>query len=1138
MIPMPCSTSTYRRGLLFKGIMVPAVSLILSSAGALAQSTFGSFVGTVRDVSGAVLPSVSVQLVSLDTASTRDVKTNGEGQYSLTNIEPGKYKIVIAAPGFTSIELTDLTLLSRETRRADATLAVGQTTTVVEVQTAAAVINTDTSNISEVRTGIELNTLPLAVSSRAGGSTSPYATLTSQAGVQTDASGNISVAGAKPSLLSVTVDGISTMNVRSGIPAAELFPSFNSIQEIRISQNANAAEFGGISDITTVSRGGTNQGHGGLFDNYETAGFNSKDPFAAAKPKLVMNDFGLFYGGPVLIPYLYNGHDKTFYYLSYEGLRLPQQTNVVQSVPTLAMRNGDLSAYTAQIKNVNGVPYANNQITASDISSVSKNLLTRYYPLPNYGAAGAISNNYQQNFSTPVQSDQGDARIDQTLSSRQSFFIRYSYKQRSKITAPTSSTTAGGSALIGTFNQPEKDTSVSGTYNFIITPRIFNEFRAGMSKFITETSFNDNSSAFGSIGITGIPNLISSSIAASPNVRITGFTAAGGTGSSKSSSRTYQFIDNVTYSRGRHNYKAGFDFRRMYAYAGNVFGSSRLGRYTFNDSSAVGKTVGNPFAGFLLGVPDTVTISNVLAPNMNGFGNAYAGYLQDDFKITNNLTLNYGIRYEYHPMLRDQYENSANFLPDYTSTVAGQPVRGAIVVPGTYAIQNNVLPAFTSGVAPIPIMTAAQAGITSALVTVSRTDIAPRFGFAWRPYGTDKTVIRGGVGRFIAGALGGNVVGGWAVSGSSVSTITNAYTTGKPTVSFPAPFGNASSPAVGSLDFDYAITPHYVDPTVTQWNLTAEEDLGFSTGMRVTYSGSHGANLGLTTDLNQAPFSTGTPNTHYLSTSLNSIYDTQNLAESNYNAGTFELTHRMTKGLQFQSSYTWARNLSDEGGLAPTANASEIGGSPSDRFHPGVDYGNVIYSRRHRFMGSFVYNLPFGRNQAYFGSVNRGLDAIVGGWQMSGYFLGQSGPFLTPVTSASDPTGTGEVSKGFQTYQRPDFVTGATPYASGKGDRVLLSAAGFKDAGNNIGRQGNASVGSLLGRGTDTFSMSVMKGIAFTERFRFDMGAQVQNLFNRHNYDVPTSLDISSSNFGTITGMQKLDNAGPRAIALTGRVSF
>jgi hypothetical protein len=271
---------------------------------------------------------------------------------------------------------------------------------------------------------------------------------------------------------------------------------------------------------------------------------------------------------------------------------------------------------------------------------------------------------------------------------------------------------------------------------------------------------------------------------------------------------------------------------------------------------------------------------------------------------------------------------------------------------------------------------------------------------------------------------------------------------------------------------------------------------------------------------------------------LNSIYTVLNLASSNYNAMTLEANHRMNRGLQFQGSYTFARNLSEEGGMNPTTNASEIGGTPSDVYHIGKDYGNVIYTRRNRFMASFLYDLPFGRNKMFLGSSSYFVNALVNDWQLAGYYLQQSGPFLTPITSAVDPTGTGMISKGVQSYARPDTVAGVSPYTTGLGARNFLNSAAFVNPGANIGRQGTAGVGSVVGPGTNTFSTSLMKSVTFTEQCKLQVGAQVQNLFNHHNYDVPASLDIATSNFGQITSVQTKDNAGPRAVALTARLSF
>ena len=1124
---------------------VLAALLLLVPFVSYAQSTFGSFTGTVKDPAGNVVAGIPVTLTNTGTAAARTEMTNEAGEYTFLSVDAGNYAITVNAPGFSKADFTGLVLQARETQRVDAKLVVGSASETITVGAAAAVVNTDTSNLAETRTGVELDELPLAISSRASGSTSPFATLTSQAGVQTDDTGALSVAGAKPSLLSVTVDGISTMNVEASAPSAELFPSFASIEEIRVSQNSNSAEFGGISDITTVSKGGTNRAHGGVYDNYETAGFNAKNPFAATKPKLVMNDFGVFYSGPVGVPRLYRGTDRTFYFLSYEGLRLPQQSPVVQSVPTLAMRNGDLSAYSQQIYDASGNPFAGNQIPASMISPVSAEALKLFYPAPNYGAAGAISNNYQQNFSTPITSDQGDARIDQTINAKQSVFVRYSYKQRSVSTAPTASTLNGGSALVGSINKPEKDTSLTAAHTYVISPSLINEARFGLSKFITASSFGSTSSVLSPLGISGIPDVISPSIAAVPNFVITGFTATGGFGSSKTSSRIIQLLDNVTWTRQAHTLKTGVDYRYMNAFAGNVFGSLRLGRYRFNGSSDVGSQIGNPFAEFLLGDPDNTTVADVLDADMNGYGNAYAFYVQDDWKVTPSLTLNYGLRYEYHPTMRDHEGNSAQFLPNYSSYQGGALVQGAVAVPNQKVLDTLTLPSFASGVAPLPIITAQQAGITSALVSASKTDFAPRVGFAWRPLHNDKTVIRGGWGRFIATSLGGNVVGGWAVASSAVYVSNNSYNANKqPVLSFPAPFQTGTSSS-GTLQFDYAVNPQYKDPTMNQWNLTVEQDLGFNTGLRISYAGNHASNLALLADLNQVPFNT-IPNGEAYNNrpfqELSQILTVENLAESNYNALTIEVNHRLSRGLQFQSSYTFARDLSDEAGGNPTGFAGEIGGEPSDRFHPGVDYGNVEFTSRNRSLSSFLYQLPVGRGQQFMGNSNRLLDNLVGNWQVAGFLLFQSGPFMTPLANSSvDPTGT-DITNTVG-YARPDRVAGVSAYQRGLGARNYLNSAAFAEpvpltSGAALARQGTAGVGSVVGPGIQTISGSLFKHIRFTERVDLQLGGQVQNLFNHQNLDVPASLVLDTSNFGQISSVQTQGNAGPRGVMLTGRLSF
>ena len=221
----------------------------------------------------------------------------------------------------------------------------------MNVEASAATIETDTSSVAETKGSRELVDLPVAITTRSQGSTSAMSTLTAQPGVQTDASGNISVAGTLPTQLSMSIDGISSMGPGSSMQAggaqalSEMFPSFNAIEEIRIGETINPAEFGGVADITTISKAGSNHLHGGLFENVQNTDFDAADFFSHETNVIKMNNFGIYMGGPVVIPKLYNGRDKTFFFGSFEALRLPKSQTDVESVPTLAMRNGDLSSY-------------------------------------------------------------------------------------------------------------------------------------------------------------------------------------------------------------------------------------------------------------------------------------------------------------------------------------------------------------------------------------------------------------------------------------------------------------------------------------------------------------------------------------------------------------------------------------------------------------------------------------------------------------------------------------------------------------------------------------------------------------------------------------------------------------------------
>src|SRR5580693_5551080 len=738
------STNSLREGrsIRFGFIMGSVVCALLLSAVTYAQSTFGTVLGTVKDPSGSLIPKAKIQLINTGTNGTREIESNSNGSFQFNNIDVGTYQLTVEAPGFQKTEYQPFELLSRETKHIDLDLKVATQATTVTVE-AVATIQTDVSNVAETKGSLELTDLPVAIYTRAQGSTSAFSTLTAQPGVQIDNSNNIIVAGALPSQQSLTIDGISSVGPGTLGALAELFPSFNAIEEFKISETLNPAEYGGVADITTVSKSGTNSFHGGLFENVQNTDLNASDTFSHEVNPVQMNNFGAFVGGPLIIPHLYNGRNKTFFFVSGEVLRLPKSQTVVESTPTQAMRNGDLSAYLNTGLGGDGLQlagYPGNIIPQSQLNAFSQKYLDLFYPLPNYGPPGAFVNNYLATYRTPINSAQFDARVDQMITPKHMVYFRYTYKNRRLTNFPKDANGNPGSPFPGPTSLPEIYNSFAGAYNWVITLSIVNELRGVFSTIRRGYDSDLTAQAEATdLGLTNLPGPPPPGYSF-PAVTLAGFLGAYPTDTIDiiPNEATHQLLDTVTWTKAKHTMKFGGDFRYLSALFTNVFSDFRMGTYQFNGASGAVQSLlcpgscanppaAMPLASFLLGYPDQTTTATVTNPATNAYSKHYAFFWQDDWKISSSLTLNYGLRWEYHPAFQDKLNDVVNWYPNYSSTVNGQTLNGAVIVPNQAAFKN-INPQFVESLENTPVILASSVGVPQGLRYSSKRDFAPRIG--------------------------------------------------------------------------------------------------------------------------------------------------------------------------------------------------------------------------------------------------------------------------------------------------------------------------------------------------------------------------------------------------------------------------
>ena len=1132
--------------------------IYLITTGSLsAQSTFGTILGTVKDSSGSVVPNATVLITNVDENTSRTVLTNSNGDYEAVNTKAGRYRIEVSVAGFEKYKTSEVPLIARQTLRLDATLSTGQLTEEVNVTANAGVITTETQTISSSFGAQKIMNLP--ANFRAAGSTSPYILIAAMPGVQADNGNNFSIQGALPSQSQFSLDGISTTNVRGNAPLTQAFPSAESIAEIKVQGVGNAAEYGQVGDVTTISKSGTNDYHATAFWFHQNRALDAKAYGALTKPQKIANDFGVSGGGPIRFPKAvfgplggYEGKDKTFFFGTFEGFRFPRGQTVQNTVPTQAMRNGDFSAETVTVRDpLTGLAFANNRIPDNRISSIAKAFLT-LYPLPNTGSTTKLGvANYIRNSSSSLISNQYDIRIDHYLTQKQSIFGRWTWKDVN-VDSPNIL------ALPSNTNF-DKYKILVVSHNYTMTPHLLNEARFGMTLNNSGTAFPFDGRAFTKgLGFQGIgPEFPFNGI---PNVDFSGDISDmnRNRGDSISQSRTFQFNNNVTWTKGRHTMKYGFDVRWIRAVTALGF----IGADNYGNSSFNGTFSGNDFADFLLGIPIRTSYAIIQQDN-DGRTRHYHFFGQDNFRVSQKLSLEFGLRYEYHPAYTDASGNIGNF--DTSVPKSGRVVyptgKQSLLAPG-FLRTFNACPAPTANGAPCtPVVSAQEAGLPEGLRVVPKWRFLPRFGFAYRLFGDDKTVVRGGMGAY-NGTLLGNIF--FSLTGtlqSDVREFTNLSTQGRPLYQWPQLQSGGtgiSSGQLGTASFRTANDINYKDPYSVQWNLSVDRYVGFGVGVRVSYIGMKTTQLAWAPDLNQMNSSTQFAINRPLSDrpfpNWGIIFTRTAGASAYYNALQVEANRRFSNGLTFNSTYTWAKNLNDNGGPSSTGFTGETGGGrAADLYNRQAEYGNDYATRRHRSITTLVYELPFGTRRKFASGVHPAANAIIGGWQMSAIFLAQTGPFLTPTIGSNvvDSSGSGS---GLSRTQHPDQIANgnlSNPnrdlwfdvnafVCPGLTTRVAASCRiginPTRDAAP-IGRFGTAGVGILRGPGTINLSLGLNKAFYLTERVKLEAGGSFTNVPNRVNLADP-NMNVISTAFGRITSARGSELGGSRTGQVSMRLSF
>ena len=1092
------------------------------------QTTQGGIVGTVHDQKGANVPDVNLTVTNPSTGLQRQTKTADNGIFRVMALPTGVYQIRAEAPGFATTTTNGVEIGVDQIRDMEIVLKIGTKTETVEVQSEAALTQTESSKLGEIIDNRKVEELPLngrdfaqlarlnpGVASSGGGG--------GQQGGEGGVSG-YSSNGQRSTSNNFMVDGIDNNDYFGG--AAAQIPSIDSIQEFEVQTNTFAAEYGRNtgSVVNLVTKSGSNLLHGSAYEFFRNDVLDARNYFNDStfrKSALRLNQFGGTLGGPIL-------KNKTFFFLNYEGFRRAAGITRITNVPTPDERAGK---FTDQ----NGNP-----ITIA-VNPVSQQIFNTLFPESNLTNA---SGNF---ISSPLQTDSTNqflVKVDHHLNAADSLSARFSRTGIDTFypfTPGQSGTNIPGYGL----NQTGDNDLVAISYTHVINPRTLNEARFGFTRsnilLVTEAGpqaatfgFNTGFAPGASLNLGNIPMLSFSAGFVSGSAAVTNL-GGGIDQPNRTATNTFQWIDNLSRTTARHSFKVGGDIR--YTQLNRLYDLAFNGQITFSgldntagtDSMGNPANIPNPLIDFALGIPDGA-LQFVGDSHRNFRFTSYGIFAQDSFRLRPNLTLNYGLRYELNTVLHEAHGRLSSWWPQKYTT---------FLDPTDPNIQSNLTALEASGVVT-------QNGV-GGVYDGDHNNFAPRIGLSWDPFGNGQTVLRAGYGVFYETIIG-NIPGNVMLNPPYLPD----YFTPFPFASWPDPFGPSSFPVL-------TITQQNLrTPYAQHFNLGVEHQLPGRMLLGIAYVGTTGTKLPRFVQIDQAYITKeqidnltpdvvtrmellGIPpqvaqflNDNQLYGAMPSIvrtpyfgfaqlFQAQDSVSSNYHSLQAKLDKRFSHGLSFLTSYTWSHSIDGASVFFGSgANATTI--FPQDNYNLNAERGRSDFDIRHRLSFSFNYDVP----------VWRSLPSVLGkGWELGGILTLQTGQPFSVLTGESlsgtglgndRPNLVGDPNRGPHTVQQW-FNTSAF---------ALNAPLTFGNAGRNI----------VTGPGYRDFDFSLIKNTQLGDKVKAQFRAEFFNIVNHPAFAIPSNI-LAAPNFGTLFQTPDaaqnnvgLGSGGPRLIQFALKLSF